>query len=105
MNYTFIAFVFFSVVFEVVADLLFKYWSINSKTYLLWIGVALYSIGTIIWAYSLKHEYLSKAITIFTVMNLLAVVSIGVLLFGENPSNLNKLGIFFGIVSVILIQI
>lgn len=105
MNNIFLGLVFLAVSFEVIADILFKYWSIGSRTYLLWLGIILYSAGTVIWAYSLKHEYLSKAITIFTVMNLVAVVLIGVFIFHENLSLTNKLGILLGIASVILVQI
>lgn len=68
-------------------------------------GVGLYMIGTVIWAYSLKFEYLSKAIIIFAVVNIIVVVLAGVFIFSEDLSLLNKIGILFGIISVILIQI
>ncbi len=94
-----------AVLFEVFADVLFKYWSLNSKNAFLWGGVALYAVATVIWAFSLKHEYLSKAITIFTILNLIVVVLVGLFLFKEDLSLINKLGILLGIVSVILIQL
>ena len=105
MNKWFLSLVILAVVFEVVADILFKYWIINTRNIFLWGGVALYSVGTIIWAFSLKHEYLSKAITVFTVLNLIAVVLAGLLIFNEHLSLVNKFGILLGIVSVILIQL
>lgn len=105
MQRWFLGFILLAVVFEVAADVLFKYWSINSRGLLLWSGIGLYAVGTVIWAYSLKLEYLSKAITIFTVVNLIAVVLVGVFLFKESLSLTNKIGIFLGILSVILIQL
>lgn len=105
MNRWFIILIIFAVMFEVIADIIFKYWSINAKGLFLFIGVILYSIGTVIWAYSLKYEYLSKAITIFTIINLIAVVLVGLLIFKEDISMINKIGLILGIVSVILIQI
>lgn len=105
MNRWFIILIMFAVIFEVIADILFKYWTINTKNLLLIGGVILYSIGTVIWAYSLKYEYLSKAITIFTIINLIAVVLVGLLIFKEDISMINKIGLILGIVSVILIQI
>ena len=94
-----------AVALETVADILFKKWSLGGKSLLLAIGLALYFAGTVVWAYSLKYEYLSKAITAFTVLNLILVVLAGVYLFNEQLSLLNKLGILFGIASVILIQL
>jgi multidrug transporter EmrE-like cation transporter len=94
-----------AVFFEVIGDVLFKYWSINSKTTFIVIGVLIYSIGTIIWAYSLKFDLLSKQITIFTVLNLIAVVLVGFFLFKEEVSIVNMIGITLGVISVILVQL
>ena len=105
MKHTFFYLVVLAVVFEIIADILFKYWSINARGALLWSGVALYGISTIIWANSLRFELLAKAITIFTVLNLVVVVLIGVALFNESLSLMNKIGILLGIISVVLVQI
>jgi multidrug transporter EmrE-like cation transporter len=94
-----------AVAFEVVGDILFKYWSLNSKTFFIVGGVLIYSVATVIWAYSLKYGYLSKEITIFTVFNLIAVVLAGVLIFKESLSTINIIGIILGVISVILVQL
>lgn len=94
-----------AVAFETVADVAFKFSHIQSKQIWLWAGVVLYTLGTIIWAYSLKYEYLSKAISVFTVLNLVAVVIVGALFFQEDLSLINKVGIGLGILSVILLQL
>jgi multidrug transporter EmrE-like cation transporter len=49
-----------AVIFEIVADVLFKEWSINNKNLILGLGIVLYAIGTVFWAYSLKHEIYQK---------------------------------------------
>lgn len=105
MKQSFFLLVTLAVIFEIAADILFKYWSINARDVLLWGGVALYSVGTVVWAYSLKFEGLSKAITIFTVLNLIVITFVGVLLFKEEISLINKIGILFGVISVILLQL
>jgi len=105
MKYLFLALVSAAVALEVIADILFKKWSLGGKSLLLAFGLAIYFIGTGIWAYSLKYEHLSKAITVFTVLNLIFVVLAGVFLFNEQLSLLNKIGILLGVASVILIQI
>lgn len=94
-----------AVALEVIGDVLFKKWSIDSKNVLLIFGLFIYFIGTIFWAISLKYEYLSKAISIFTVLNLIIIALVGVLYFKEDLSLINKIGIVLGISSVILIEI
>jgi drug/metabolite transporter (DMT)-like permease len=68
-------------------------------------GIALYTIGTLIWAYSLRFEALSKAIVIFSVLNLILVVLAGLILFGEKLSLLTVIGIVLGAISVVLLQL
>ena len=94
-----------AVALEVLADILFKKWAIVNQTSLLIAGLVIYFVGTMAWAFSLKYEYLSKAITIFSILNLVAIALVGVFLFKEDLSWINKLGLATGIISVILLQI
>ena len=93
-----------AVAFEVGADVLFKKWSINSKLPLLLIGLGVYFVGTLIWAYSLKYDLLSKSIAVFTLLNLVAISLIGALIFKENLTVLQKVGLVLGIISILLIE-
>src|SRR3990167_3449873 len=101
----FFGLVILAVALEVAGDIFFKKWAIESKGVLLYIGLLIYFIGTIFWAISLRYEYLSKAISVFTVLNLVIVVLVGVLYFKEDLSLINKVGIGLGILSVILIEV
>lgn len=105
LKFIFFGLIALAVVFEVVSDIFFKKWSIDNKNVLLYIGLLIYFIGTIFWAVSLKYGYLSKAISVFTVLNLIIVVLVGVIYFKEDLSMINKVGIGLGILAVILIEI
>ena len=87
------------------ADGLFKKWALGDRGLFLAIGLGAYFIGTVFWAFSLKHEYLSKAISVFTVLNMVAIVLVGVLYFKEELSAINKLGICLGVGAVILLEL
>ena len=105
MKVTFLIIILVATLFEVAADILFKKWSLDGREWLLWVGIGLYTIGTIGWAYSLKFEQLSKAIVVFTLLNLVLVTLAGVIIFNENLSPINKIGILLGIASIILLEI
>lgn len=103
-KYIFLFLITLAVALEVAADVLFKKWSLGSKSYWLIIGLIIYIVGTTFWAYSLKYGHLSKAISIFAVLNLVILVLVGVFIFKEDLSLINKIGIIVGIISVILIE-
>jgi spermidine export protein MdtJ len=94
-----------AVAFEVAGDIFFKKWSLEGRNILLALGLFVYFIGTVFWAVSLKYEYLSKAISVFMVLNILIVVLVGVIYFKENLSLVNKIGIGLAVLSIILIEI
>lgn len=89
---------------EIAGDVFFKKWTVENKPLLMWVGFVIYSIGALFWAFSLKYEALSKAISIFTILNLVIVALIGVIFFKENISVVSKIGIFLGIISIVLME-
>ena len=105
LKFAFLAFLIVSIVLEVIADFFLKKWSLENKNLLLFIGLLIYLIGTTFWAFSLKYEFLSKAISIFSILNLIAVVLVGVLIFKEDLTLINKIGIGLGIISIVLLEI
>ncbi len=91
--------------FEVVADILFKQWAIANKAAFLLMGLALYSAGTLFWAYSLHFQQLSRSVIVFTLLNLIAVLFAGAFLFQEKISWVNMIGIVLGFFSIILLEL
>lgn len=89
---------------EIIGDIFLKKWAIENRQFLMWIGFLVYVIGALFWAFSLKYETLSKAISIFTILNLVLVALIGIIFFKEDISMVAKLGIILGIISIALIE-
>lgn len=94
-----------AVILEVMGDIMIKKWTIDKTNFLLVIGAGVYFLGSIFWIISLKYEYLARAISVFTVLNLIVIVLAGIVIFKEDLSLVNKIGIFLGILGVILIEI
>lgn len=92
------------VALETIGDVFFKKWTIGGRPLLMWIGFVVYAIGGLFWAYSLKYEMLSKAVSSFTILNLIIASLVGIIFFKENISLVAKLGIILGIISIVLIE-
>ena len=104
LKYIFFILIILAAVLEVIGDIYLKKWAMESKNLLFIIGMALYIVGSVFWALSLKYEYLSKAVSVFFVLNMVILVLAGALLFKENLSLTNKIGITLAIISIVLIE-
>lgn len=93
----------FITVLELVADVLFKYWSQSNRHYLFWIGLITYSIGVALWAYTLKFEGLIKSYVVYSMIAMISTVILGYFMFNEQLNIKNLVGICFAILSIILI--
>jgi multidrug transporter EmrE-like cation transporter len=90
---------------ESAGDIILKQWAVGGKQLFFILGLLVYFVSTVIWAFSLKYEFLSKAISVITILNFIIVVLVGVLYFKEDLYNINKIGILLGILSVVLIEL
>ncbi len=84
-------------VLEVVGDIFFKkHW--------LWSGMFFYTAGTFFWAYALRLGELSKLIVVFSVLNLILAVFAGLLIFNEQLTATQWVGVGLGVASVVLLS-
>ncbi len=90
---------------EVAGDIVLKDWSIRNRLYLLLIGLGVYFVGIFFWAFSLRYEYMSKAVSYIVILNMIIVVLIGVFVYKEQLSLVNKIGIGLGTVSLVLVAL
>lgn len=104
LKFIFFGLIIAGVILESIGDILFKKWTLENKNSLFILGLLLYFIGSLFWLLSLKYEFLSKAGSVFMILNLIVVVLGGVLIFKEDLTDWNKIGILLGIVSIILIE-
>jgi drug/metabolite transporter (DMT)-like permease len=103
-KFIFLLAVLFGVSLEVLGDYFIKRWAVEDQSLFAILGLVIYFIGSLGWMLSLKYESLSKAATIFMILNLLAIVFIGVVFFKEHLTWLQRIGIAFGIMSIALIE-
>jgi multidrug transporter EmrE-like cation transporter len=101
----FLILIIIATIFEIGGDVLFKKWAIENKNLYFVIGFIIYIFAILALALSLKYGSLSKAISILTIINFVVIALVGLLIFKEDVSLLNKVGIALGVISVILIEV
>jgi drug/metabolite transporter (DMT)-like permease len=94
----------FAVIFEILADYLFKEWVSKNKTLVLWIGMVVYAIGTVLWAFSLKYETLSRAGIFFNILYLILLVIVGVIAYNEKFTWREITALILCIIAIIILE-
>lgn len=92
------------IIFEIIADILAKEWSL--KTGLLWAvgAIIAYIIANTFWLFALKNgSGLARGAVIFSVATAIFASLIGIVFYKEELNKIQLIGIFFGIISLILI--
>jgi multidrug transporter EmrE-like cation transporter len=91
---------------EVAGDIGVKRWALSpgQSTKWLWVGAALYLAGSLFWILALRSSPLSRAIVIFTVLNVLMATVVGVVLFGESMTTKLWIGLLLGLTSVAVLE-
>ena len=89
---------------EVFADIFFKFYNDKGGYHFIVLGIVLYLIGTMCWVISLRYETFTKSGVIFLLLNIILLSLTGLLFFKEELSIINKIGIFLGIVSIIMVE-
>ncbi len=105
MKTFFISLVLLVAALEVLGDILFKEWTLKHQWYLLVLGIVFYMAATMFWAFSLKYQNLSKAVVIFAVLTLVVGVLVGVFLYKEELTAVNIIGVIFGLVGIVLLEV
>ena len=94
-----------SALFFAVGEFWSKKFALEPKIYYVVFILLAYCVGTLFWLPAIMQKnQLSIVGTIWSVMSLLATVSIGVLIFKEKLSLIGVLGIVFAFISIILLS-
>ncbi len=92
------------IIFEVVADIFSKEYSLKGSWYL-WVGAILgYIIANIFWLWSIRiGSGLARGAIIFSVGSAILAVIIGLYFYGETTNKLQIVGMLLGLLSLVLI--
>ena len=89
---------------EIVGDYFLKKWSLTDSRKDFLLGMTIYTVGTLGWAFVLKVETLSRAILLFSTINIVIVILVGHFAFGESLGFRGICGMVFAIVAIALLE-
>ena len=94
------------VLFEAGADIVAKYFAITNKMYIAAGALGLYVIANVFWLIALKSGVeLATGAIIFSISSEVLAIFIGLLIYHEQISVLQGVGIILGVISLVLLVI
>ncbi len=92
------------IVFELIADILAKNWSIKGGWVLAGGALIAYLLGNTFWLFALKNgSGLAKGAVIFSIVSAVLAIGLGVLFYKETLTRMQIIGVLLGLVSLIFI--
>lgn len=92
------------IIFELIADIFAKQWSLNRVTFLAICSLASYVIANTFWLFALKNgSGLARGAVIFSVLSAIIAVVLGIFLYKEQVTKTQAIGLILGLVSIALI--
>ena len=94
------------VLFEGLADIVAKYFAVTNKIYIAIGALILYVVANIFWLIALKDGVgLATGAVIFSIASEFLAILIGLLIYHEQISLLQGIGLILGIISLVLLVI
>jgi drug/metabolite transporter (DMT)-like permease len=92
------------ILFEAVADVFAENWAIKGGLIVAIVAILSYCIGNIFWLFALRNGAgLGKGALIFSVVSAFFAILIGIFLYKEPVSRIQAVGMFLGLISLVLI--
>ena len=88
-----------------IGDIVMKKWVLSNSLGTFILGLSIYLIGLVFLAFSFKFKNIAVASTIFVIFNVVTLSLVSFFYFKEVISPLQILGIFVGIIAIIVLEL
>jgi len=92
------------IIFEALADIFAKNWSLQRSVWLAAASLSLYLIANSFWLFALKNGAgLGRGAVVFSVASAIIAIILGIIFYKEPTSKMQLAGFCIGIISLVLI--
>jgi len=92
------------IIFEAIADIFAKNWSIQRATWIAIVSLIFYVIANSFWLFALKNgAQLGRGAIIFSVVSAVIAILLGLIFYKEPVSKLQIVGLTLGVISIIFL--
>ncbi|MCX6793269.1 MAG: SMR family transporter [Candidatus Falkowbacteria bacterium] len=92
------------IIFEIVADIFAKNWSLQRTTWIAVTSLASYLIANSFWLFALKNgSGLGRGAIIFSVATAIIAVILGILFYKEPVNKFQIIGLVLGVIAIVLL--
>jgi multidrug transporter EmrE-like cation transporter len=92
------------IIFEAIADIFAKNWSIHRTAWIAITSLSFYVIANSFWLFALKNgAELGRGAIIFSVASAIIAILLGVLIYKEPVSKIQTAGLALGLLSIVLL--
>jgi multidrug transporter EmrE-like cation transporter len=92
------------IVFEIIADIFAKNWSLQRTAWIAIASLASYLIANSFWLFALKNgSGLGRGTIIFSVATAIIAVILGIIFYKEPANKFQIIGLFLGIIAIVLL--
>ena len=85
-------------------DLVQKQWVTTGKTWIFWLGIAIWAFGSLFLAMSYKYKNMAVASMIYILVNILTLVVISWVAYGEKLDTKQMVGMGLALIAVFLLE-
>lgn len=92
------------IIFELIADVFAKSWSIKGGSFLAIGALVAYCLGNTFWLFALRNgSGLAKGAVLFSIVSAVLAIALGFFFYKEEINHTQLLGIILGLISLIFI--
>lgn len=92
------------ILFEAIADIFAKNWSIHKSVWIAITSLAFYLVANSFWLFALKNgAQLGRGAIIFSVASAIIAILLGIFLYKEPVSKIQSVGLALGLLSIVLL--
>ena len=88
-----------------IGDIVFKFYAVAPKSYLYVIGLVIYVIGLMFLVQTFKTENIAVASAVFVIANIVTLLIVSWLYFGEPLSGIKIIGIIIAIIAILVLEL